>query len=330
MKKPFLILLLLFSLLATPSLYGRWMRFSQRSAGFYWGGQLRLGPYKTFGSLYLNFRRDSKIDVRNKHQERIIFKQLISRSLLPRYLLLESTSYPMATLSSFLETDNPEYFQRFKFYNGLNIVRALCVGPEEPYSVSLFLGNILFYVRQNLLDQVLLQRVKQTGSAMAGFLLSYGHWHIQDNIRIDDHWYEIQYMLTSRIQESQKFKIVWDCRFGFKFHENPLAIDVAVFSFRRSHSDWRSVDWSVFRNSEISLRLNLPVGNDARGRPPVSRFYCVFTKKYPVRIFKIPILLKFGSGFVWARLKRFDRDIRQFETTDSSKLIWLIKPGVEF
>jgi hypothetical protein len=298
----------------------------QRLFGFYLGENISLSPYKSYGSVYLNFQRHARMRAIQPQQEHRLYQHLLRRLALPRFILVQTTLYPLAAASCFCETDHPALFNRCKVYPGLNWFKAISTGPEEPYALSLFLGNITLFSR----GTPSAQEPRRIGSALAGVVFSAGHWHILDNIRIDDHWYEIELALTGRFQDQQKMKLSWDFRVGYKAHENPLAFDVAVLSLNRSHSDWQFKNWSLFKNSEFNTAFNFPVGDDARDRPVLTRIYFVFSKKYPITLLRRTWLLKLGAGFVHARIRRFDRDTREFEPWETGKFVWLIKPNIEF
>lgn len=298
-----------------------------RLFGFYLGENISLNPYKVFGSAYMNFRRHAPIHAIQPQQENRMYQHLLQGFGLPRFVLVQATLNPLATVSAFCETDDPVLFNRCKVYPGINWLKSLSTGPEEPYALSLFLGNITFFRRAT----ASVSETRQTGSALAGVVFSTGHWHILDNIRIDDRWYEVELALTGRFFEPpQQRKLTWDFRLGYKTHENPLAFDVAVLSLNRSHSDWQFKNWSLFQNSEFNAAFNFPVGADSRHRPLLTRIYLVFTKKYPITLLRRTWLLKLGTGVVHARIRRFDRDTRDFEPRESDKFVWLIKPNIEF
>lgn len=326
----FKILAIAFILTLISSAHAFQFGYSKRVCGFFTGTQAILGPYKSYGSFYFNFHRNANIEVLRPGEERMVYRRLLSHAYLPRYVLFQGTIYPPATISSFLETDNPEFFNRFKLYDGMNLLKAVSTGPEEPYALSAFLGNILFFSRKQPDTSQSQEIGQQVGSALIGIVASGGHWHIQDNIRIDDNWYEMLVTLTGRVVEHRRRKMNWNFQFGLKFHENPLPNDVAVLSIYHSHSDFNLTRWSFIRNSELFTRINFPVSDDAARLPLISRFYCVYSKKFPFTIFNHKILVKIGGGFVWAKLRRFDRDIREFDKDESARLVWLFKPNIEF
>jgi hypothetical protein len=304
---------------------------SKRTLGYYWGAQMNWGPYRTYSSLYFNFLRNDPIEVMNPKQEYRVFTRLLEKIYAPHYFLLQGTIYPAATMSSFIETDNPRFFKRFKTYFDLNLLRAVGGGYEEPYAVSVFLGNLIFFSRENILDTLTCTERRQTGSALGGFLISGGQWHIQDNIRIADWWYEIMLMLGGSLNETSIRRIEWNFRTGLKFHQNPLPADVAVVTIQRDHSEWKYRGWSLKRNSSFKYICHFPIGKDARHLPFTSRHYFIFSKKYPLPkpIFGINFLFKFGLGVDWEYIKEFDRQPRTFNSQETSSLSWVIQPNID-
>lgn len=316
-------------LLVTSQLHALDQVFRTRVLGFYLGGQATWSPYKTYGSLYFNFQRGARLEVMTPQDELRIFQRLLSQFYRPRYFLFQATVYPAATVSSFTETDYPRQFKKFTVYDDLNLLRSVGSGYEEPYALSVFLGNIIFFTRQQLTENTL-PASRQTGSALAGILVSGGHWHIQDNIRIDDKWYEFQFMLTGKYSEPRLQRVGWDVRLGCRLHANELISDVALIGFRRDHSDWRYRGWSLRRNIEFKYTGYLPIGADAHELPLFVRHLWVVTKKYPVRFWKYDLFLKMGVGILWEHLKRYDREHHTFDNYATSNLTWLLQPNVEF
>ena len=102
-----------------------------------------------------------------KGEEGEIYLRLGRRLIFPSYLLFEITGYPLSALSSYLETDYYKTYNRFNVYSDLNFLRSIGAGFEEPYAFSLFLGNVLFLAYQGSYEN----RLKQSGSALAGFLI---------------------------------------------------------------------------------------------------------------------------------------------------------------
>lgn len=325
----YLVLLLL--LIIPNFVFSFQLGISKRTLGYYWGAQTTLGPYRSYSSLYINFLRNAPIEVMNPKQEYQIFTRLLEKIYAPHYFLLQGTIYPTATISSFVETDNPKLFNRFNTYFDLNLLRAVGGGYEEPYAVSIFLGNLIFFSRDRIINTLNRSERKQTGSALGGFLISGGHWHIQDNIRIDDWWYEILFMLGGSLNETSVRRIEWNFRTGLKFHQNPLPADVASVTIQRDHSEWKYRGWSLLRNSGFKYICHFPVGEDARHLPFTSRHYFILSKKYPwpKPIFGINFLLKFGLGVDWEYIKEFDRQQRTFFSKETSSLSWVIQPNID-
>ena len=300
--------------------------------GHYWRTSYGLGAYKTFGSVNINLQKDIPHQRISPDREVEIFKTLFSRIYVPKYILLQFTIYPFASVSSFLETNKPEVFNKFEIYNDFNILRAVGGDFEEPYAISLFLGNIIGfqYKPQNEMNTIVAPKsARRINSILSGFLLSGGHSHIQDNILISDNWLEILLMMTGRWEVPKIRDVLWDFRIGYRFHENKLVTDVAVFSLKRDHTEWRYSGWSLFRNSTLQALFYVPVGADASNRPFFTRQLFLLGKKYPVFLFKRTIMLKIALGMLWEQTRLYNRHEKRFDEIEHRATTWLIQPSIE-
>ncbi|MDZ7261308.1 MAG: hypothetical protein ONB05_04290 [candidate division KSB1 bacterium] len=301
--------------------------FSSNLRGYQLGGTLGLGAYQTYGSLYFNLQRYARLQVLSAEEEVRLYQRLLSQLPRPRYVLFQVTVYPLAGLSSSLETDYPEVFDKFRLFGTTNLLRSLGSGPEEPYALSLFLGNIAIFARPGPSES---SKQRQTGSAVAGFIISAGHWHILDNIRIVDRWFEAELKLKGSLNEPKQRRLTWDFRLGVKLHQNNLVHDVAVLSILRDQSDWDYKGWSLWRNSVFHYTGYVPIGPGKDGRPFMVRHLLSIGKKYPLRLAGRSVLLRLSLGILWEWVRLFDREIRQFQPAASTHQVWLIQPSVEF
>ena len=77
--------------------------------------------------------------------EREIYQDLLLRSHKPRFILLEFSINPMPVLGAAIRHNSDHFYRQAQFSNDLNIVEILTAGFEEPYAVSLFMGNMVAY-----------------------------------------------------------------------------------------------------------------------------------------------------------------------------------------
>jgi hypothetical protein len=202
-------------------------------------------------------------------------------------------------------------------------------GAEEPYALSLLLGNLAFFgSREKIVREK--SRIKQLGSAMAGFLISTGHWHIYDNIRIDDRWWQTELILTGNLKEPNIRKILWNFRIGAKIHGNKFVPDVVLLAFQRNHTEWHYRGISLLRSSVIRYEAHFPIGPESGRSPFAIRQLFTYGKKIPFKLSGRFIALRLGGGVLWEWVRRYDHEKRIFRPEETSHLLWMIQPSVEF
>ena len=75
--------------------------------------------------------------------ESVIYSELIQGALIPRYMLIEASVYPMPLLGTYLKTNQPDVYQRGRLgHSSVNIIDSATAGFQEPWAVSAFFGNI--------------------------------------------------------------------------------------------------------------------------------------------------------------------------------------------
>ena len=325
-KKNIFIILVLATLFTFPCQnFCQSIAFHSKPLGFHVGGQLTFDIYKPFTSVYFNFKRLQKPAALKKGEEGEIYLRLVRRSILPSYLLFQATGYPLSTLSSYLETDRYNTYNRFNIKSDFNVLRSIGAGFEEPYAFSLFLGNVLFLAYADSSEN----RLKQSGSALAGFLISSGKHQIYNNIYLHDNWYQIELMLIGNMNEPKRRKISWNFRIGTKLHYNEFFRDVFTLTIERSHTDWRSTKWTMAKNSIFKYQAHLPIPSSKDSTPATSHLI-TYGKKIPLNLFHRKIFFVLGIGIRWEWVKYYDHNMDQFDPDPKSQLIWLIQPNLEF
>lgn len=325
-NKKILIILTLALLLSSGSqIFCQSIAFHAKPLGYHVGGQLTFDIYKPYASIYLNMKRRQKPVVLQKGEEREIYARLGRRLIFPGYLLFQATGYPLSALSSYLETDRYNTYNRFNFYFDLNVLRSVCAGSEEPYALSLFLGNVLFLANQDSSEN----RLKQSGSALVGFLISTGRHQIYNNIYLYDNWYQVELMLIGNLNEPKRRRMSWNFRIGAKFRQNKFLRDVFTLSIERSHTDWRTTGWSLVKNSIFKYRAQIPIPSSG-DEPPAASHLLSYGKKFPINLSnkKMFFVLGFGMRCEWVRF--YNHDPGQFDPDSRSQLTWLIQPNIEF
>ncbi|MBC7186617.1 MAG: hypothetical protein H5U38_06245 [Calditrichaeota bacterium] len=256
-----------------------------------------------------------------------IYAYLGRRLFSPKYLLVQATLYPLATLSSYVETYHPRQFDRLEVA-GFNVLRSLGSGSEEPYALSLLVGNIAFLGYYEPTEGT--ARVRQAGSALAGLLLSTGHWHIHDNIRVADRWWQVELILTGTSSRPGVEELEWNFRGGVKLHSNQLAPDVVAFTLFRDDVQWQARGFSLLANSQIEYEAHLPLGDQDQAMPFVVRHLFRYGKKFPLRLWGKQVVPQLGGGVLWEWVRSYDREARHFQPKGAGQWVWLVQPTISF
>lgn len=313
--------------LTPAAIFSQTVGFNARFLGNQVGGTIGLGAYQTYANLFIDLKHDRSLEVVQPGNERMVYGRLLRQLLHSHYLAAQITFYPLASLSSYLHTDRLSLYNRFYLFDSLNALKSISSGPEEPYALSLFWGNIVVFAQN---DAAKSQNVLQTGSAIVGLQISGGHWHIQDNFRIRDWWVEPELRLKGVLNEPGVRKISWNGHIGVKLHSNPLVADVVVLGVMRDRSDYNDKSWSISRNSFFELTEYIAIDRKPPNGLPLVRHLFRIGKKYPLTIGNRTVLIKLGVGGLWEWVRRFNDQTRQFSDHETGRWIWLIQPNIEF
>lgn len=245
--------------------------------------------------------------------EAVVYSKLIEGSLIPRYMALEASVYPMPVLGTYLKTRTPGLYKQGDIgKSGINIFESATAGFQEPWAVSAFFGNV-----------AKLERPGETRSGSnlgyTGYLVSAGSKHIKDNVLISDDWYELEWKIKGKLDYPDE-KMDWSFRVGVKNNSNTDIVNVAYFGVHRSNMGFRFPFASWLWNSDLDVKVYF---SQRGGR--VVREEFVVGKKYPLS--KIGFAPSLDFGLVWASPDEYAGVLR-----DSFKSTWtlVLRPSVEF
>lgn len=242
-----------------------------------------------------------------------ILRDLIEGSLIPRYMLLEASIYPMPLLGTYLKSRHNRFYRSGEFgQSGINVIESATAGFQEPWAVSAFFGNIAKLVRPG---------DKRVGSNVGytGYLLSAGSKHIKSNTLIDDHWLEVEWKIKGKLDYPDE-KLGWSFRVGGKFHDHPDIADVLYISLYRSNLNARLPLLEWLNNSNFNLKTHI------NGQGQLVRQEFVVGKKFPAMHWNgfVPTV---DIGFIWASPREYQGRLRAI---DQSMLTLVLRPSVEF
>jgi len=245
--------------------------------------------YYTSAAMIFNLT-DEPIPRSAEKNELAIYRNLLTRSHLPRCLLLEASVYPMPCLGGFIKANAPELYEESEFVDGLNLVKTITAGFNEPYAVSLFTGNVVAFQPEE-------DRPRKWNHGYMGYLFSFGDYHIKDNEFIYDKWCEVEWKIKGDLSFRQR-EISWSFRAGAKIHDHPEINDSVYLSLRRSRVDYAAPADSFLNNSGFEYTFHA----DAETLQPISHFFSV-DKKWPLPERRMAFSL--AVGFVWEANRKY-------------------------
>ncbi len=246
--------------------------------------------------------------------EAVIYSELIQGALLPRYMLIEASVYPMPLLGAYLKANQPKFYGqgRIGHYSSVNVIESVTAGFQEPWAVSAFFGNIAKIVRPG-------EKRKGSNVGYTGYLLSAGAKHIKSNELIDDRWLEIEWKIKGKVDYSDE-KLGWSFRVGAKLHDNYFITDVLYADLFRTNLNANIPYLNWINNSSLDVKLHFSKVNGH-----LIRQEYVAGKKYPkLGRSYTPTL---DVGVVWSSPEEYSGILR---THSLNTLTLVFRPSVEF
>ncbi len=265
-----------------------------------------------YSNLSLNIPlTDTKIPHVSDAEEFEIYRRLWLNAFRPRFLLLEAAVMPMP-VAGVLIRKHAEGFYHSADIGGQNAVLWLTAGFQEPYSFSLFLGDMIKF------DKPGEERLSSNKGYM-GYMFSYSDQHIKNNLLINDHSLEMEWKMKGE-RSFRDEKLSWSFRLGSKLHEHPEIADTYYVGFRRSNLDFRANPFEFLRNSSFEVRVDF----GTRDGDLVRQEY-VLGKKLPIASWKTA--LKLDMGLIWEASNRYRGSLKDSTT---SEYIIVLRPNIQF
>ncbi len=271
-----------------------------------------LDAYYSSIGLYINLT-DAPIPDAGEKPELQVYRDLLFSSLIPRYLVLEASAFPMPGAGVLVKDHANDFYDETQVSNNLNLVKAVTAGFEEPYALTVFLGNVVAFTRPG-------EKKKDGNFGYMGYLVSAGNYTIKDNSLVRDKWTEVEW----KIKGDRKFSthdLHWSFRVGGKIHGNPFIKDVVYLSVRRSRLDFEDSQASFINNSGFEYTIDM----DSRTFTPI-RHYFVVDKKWPLKEEKMGF--SFAVGFVWEGESKYTGELEDKEKRKKWQI--LLRPNILF
>jgi hypothetical protein len=245
--------------------------------------------------------------------EAVIYRDLIEGSLIPRYMVLEASVYPLASLGTFIKSRSPDLYRQGEIgHSGINLFESATAGFQEPWAVSAFFGNV-----------AKLKRPKETREGQnygyTGYLFSAGNKHIKNNKLISDDWFEFEWKIKGNIDYPDE-KLSWSFRVGGRWNHNKDVNDVTYISLHRSNLDLRYSFLEWLENANYDLRAHfLQNGGE------MVRLELIAGKKVPMPQWGFTPTL--DIGFVWSSPNEYSGALRD---TRGNTTTLVFRPSIEF
>jgi len=221
-------------------------------------------------------------------KELVIYGHLLRRFFLPRFIVFELGVYPLPLLGVGIKSWAPKFYDKSEVFDGFNIVKSVTVSHyEEPWTASLFLGNVVDFSSQpetvmmtngtNIIVTTMISMNPYVGKGYSGLLFSYGSHHIKNNDLIADDWLEIELKLKGK-RWKDKALFSWSYRFGGRIHSHDDIKSYYYFGLRREHLDKNFFRFNLFKNSFIDMTFRF----DSVGFNFLNMYFMI-GKKFPIR-----------------------------------------------
>lgn len=274
--------------------------------------ETELDAYYTNAGIYISLT-DAPIPDAGEKPEYEIYSNLLLSSYIPRFLVLEAAVFPMPNLGVYLKDNARSFYDNGDVTHDVNLVKAVTAGFEEPYALSLFLGNVVSFTRQG-------ERHRSGNFGYMGYLVSVSNYNIKDNKLIPDKAVELEWKIKGDRKLPTK-DLHWSFRVGGKIHGNPEIKDVVYLSLRRSRLDFVDATDSLFKNSGAEYTIDL----DSKTFKPL-RHYFVVDKKWPLKDEKMGF--SFAVGFIWQGAEKYSGSLADKGRKNEFQVV--LRPNIEF
>ncbi|HNW43386.1 MAG TPA: hypothetical protein PKI19_02710 [Elusimicrobiales bacterium] len=280
--------------------------------------EIELDPYYSAAGVYnsLTGKPIPHLKVKNELE---IYKELISKFYLPRTLIIEASINPLPYAGTLVRRHQPGLYKDMQWTSNMNIVQAVTAGFEEPWALSIFLGNVVSFDTIN-------KPLQGKRNGYSGLLIDMGTHHIKDNTLIRDNWIQMEGKLKGE-QILADRSLRWSFRGGAKFHENRYIADSFFVGFRRSRTDFKSEGKTNFLLNNSGFEYTSDFSQ--KKLEPI-RHLLVVDKKFPMKNSRMAFTL--GLGFVWTADKKYSGPLSNasgaINTTNTFQFI--LRPNLEF
>ncbi len=272
------------------------------------GMTFKPGIYRTYASTYQAILAENELYLWDEG-ETVLFKRLGRNGLIPGYLALEITGYPMGWLAAILPQNVPSVYSAFSITGNWNLLASMGSGFQEPWSVSLFAGDFATFWE---LDTT--YTLVPVASGVSGWVLTASSQELVSGQLVHQSWMRLEWKIKGETRGT--YPIGWDIKLGYRWEENPKRPD--GFTIQFSWENFSNLQSRWAGNHNVDVRLRWATGPTIKG----------------------PMELKvvMGKAFTWRQYQfglnlGIDRSVDYLEPTDQppegrTSNQWIIQPFI--
>ncbi|UCH63420.1 MAG: hypothetical protein JSU77_02900 [Fidelibacterota bacterium] len=293
----------------SPAKHWRWLERD-------WGTALVLRPYRSYSSLFIDLDKDGDFTLWEEDEVKL-YRELVRRSVRPGYFLIELTGYPLAAFSAYLEAEQNSSYQYFDVSQEFNLIRSLGAGYQEPWSTSIFLGQLATFWDLDEADELVL-----AATGAAGFVATAGIQQLFDNCVVKAEWFRIEWKVKGEGIEGGR-KRFWDLKAGYRWYGIPEISNTISLSLKRQRTDKQSRGTGLSDNSMAAMELQMPASEIGGG---FSRVLLEYARFMPFR----KILAGLKVGFLYEHRRPYEAETGAFGEDKVKSWELILQPMVIF
>lgn len=277
------------------------------------GGELGWELDLYYSNLSLNLPLTSQpIPVVENADELEIYGKLFVDALIPRFLLLEAAVMPLPLAGAAVREYAGDFYREMRIGRNQNLVSWLTAGFDEPWAVSLFLGDIVSFHRPG-------EERLSSNKGYMGVMASYSNQHLMNSRMIRDHSCELEWKLKGE-RHFRNERLDWSFRIGAKLHDHPHIADSAYIGLRRSNLDFIGTPLDLLKNSTLDMRWDIALKTGT-----LIRQEYVVGSKFPVKGWGMAFRL--DLGVIWEDPTRYTGSLRE---RDAGNFTFVLRPNLVF
>ncbi len=247
--------------------YGLKFNYFNRQQGM----ALVIGPYRSYQNIYTELVPGKDMNIwPGKRLE--LLSDLVRRSFRPAFLLFEVTEYPLAWFSSGIKQSNQVLYERFFINEASNLLDMLGAGFQEPWSCSIFLGELMTFWELN--EELNLQ---VAASGISGFVFTTGVYQVLNSNLVKGDWWRLEWKIKGEGRPGVKRRY-WDIKAGYRSNNiNNIDNTLTIFS-RWQNTDKAINNWDLLSNISWTMECQFA----CKRLSEISRIYFDYTKYKPV------------------------------------------------